>query len=368
MSRYIAGELFRTDRDGVILDELTSTVKTGTVEYSADRSGGTPLLGRFTLDKADALRPLRDFVCPYLILEDELGNRTRTRMGIYRVVLPGEWHTLGRAEPTYELRDLTDVLAAGGPSEPYDIPSGTVFVTAMAAVAAQVGITRLNFPNSTRVTGYDRSYPAGTTWLEILNRLCEAVAWYPVWMGLDGRLTTRPQLPLLESTPIAQLTTADPAEVGGGTPYVQVLPTDPRAVANTVIVTRDRGDGDILEAIRINNDPSSESSVQEIGTVIYGGGPYEASDAETQADVDAIADRLLGQCRSYERRVQLKTEPNPRWFGMWRTMDLLIDTEAGANLRGNYWINAWRQGFTPSDAVTPWVLNRNVRFERGEDR
>ncbi|MGH2548678.1 MAG: hypothetical protein ACRDHN_04780 [Thermomicrobiales bacterium] len=368
MSRVISGELYRTDRDGVILGNLSAAVKSGSIEYSADRSGGTALLGRFVLDRADALAPLQDFVSPFLVLKDELGHTTRTRLGIFRVSIPSEVHSPNQAEPSYELRDLTELLARGASKDPYVIAAGTTFVSALSAVAGLVGITRLALPNSSRVTGYKRTYPAGTSYLEIMNRLCEAVAWYPVWMGLDGKLTTKPQQKLSESTPIGTISSADPAEVGGGAPVVNVVATDPAAVANMVVVTRDRGDGDLLEAIRVNDDPASETSVPRIGPAIFGGGPYEASDAETQADVDAIADRLLDQCRSYERQVTLKVEPNPGWLGMWRTIELQIATAAGANLRGRYWISGWSQGFTPGEALTGFTLNRWVRFGRGEDR
>jgi hypothetical protein len=364
MSHFIAGELYRTDINGVILEDLTKYVTAGTVEYSAERSGSTPLIGRFTLDKADALDPLRDFVSPFLILD---GHKP-VRMGIYTVTLPSERHTYRRAEPTYELRDLTARMAAGGSREPYVIPTGTTIVDALTDLNGEVGLTRFDFPRSTRVTGYKRTNPPGMPFLEQANKLCEGFGWYPEWMGLDGKIVTKPQQLLSETTPITTLGSDAPADYLGTEPVVQVVPTDPSAVANIVVVTRDRGDGDILEAVRVNDDPGSETSTGRIGPRVYGGGPYEASDAETQADVDAIADRLFEQARSYERRVTLKVEPDTRLLGMWRTLDLDIETVAGANLRGRYWINGWLVGFTPKQALMQFTLNRMVRFDRGEDR
>lgn len=362
MSRTIYGELYRTDRDGVILDDLSSAVIDGTVEYSAERSGGTPLVGRFNLDQADALDPLRDFVSPFLVLKAEDGTIQRQRMGVYCVSIPSERHTYTTAQPTYEMRDLTDLLARGGSKDPRIVASGTNATTALTDLAALASLTRLTFPNSTRTTGYKRNYPAGTAWLDQMNLLCEAFGWYSVWMGLDGKLVTKPQQLLSETTPITILTTDDPVDV------VTVEPGDPSAVANVVVVTRDRGDADILEAVRVNDDPASETSTQAIGPSVYGNAPYEASEAETQADVDAVADRLFDQMRSYERIVTLQVEPRFDVLGMWRTIELQIETVAGANLRGRYWINGWRAGFGPQNAAIELTLNRMVRFERGEDR
>lgn len=362
MSRLIAGEFYRTDRDGVILDDLSRLVVSGSVEYSAERSGGTPLTGQFTLSQADALEPMRDFVSPFLTLTDEDGTVHRQRMGVYRVALPRETHTRTTAQPTYQLRDLTDLLAQGGAAEPRIVASGTGIVTALTDLAGLAGLSRLALPDSSRTTGYKRTYAAGTTWLEQANRLCEAFGWYPLWMGLDGRLTTRPQQLLSETTPIATLTTADPVDT------ITIEPTDPAQLANIVVVIRDRGDQAPLEAIRRNDDPASETSTVAIGPIVYGGGPYEASDAETQEDVDAIADRLIDQCRSYDRTVVLRIPPRFDALGMWRTLELRIETVAGANLRGRYWIRGWRAGFRPDDAAMELTLGRLVRFGRGEDR
>lgn len=362
MSRRIWGELYRTDRDGVILEDLSQWVVAGTVEYSAEQSGGTPLVGRFTLSKADVLQPLRDFVSPFLVLGDERGTLTRQRIGVFAVDLPAETHTYRRATADYELSDLTSLLARGGSRNPRTIPTGTTFVQALTDLAGLVGLTRLALPGSTRTAGYQRVYPAGMTYLEQANKLCEAVAWYPLWMGLDGRLTTRTQQLLSQTTPITTLTTDDMVD------EATVEPVDSGAVANIVVVTRDRGDQDPLEAIRVNDDPASETSTQQIGPRVYGGAPYNASDAETQADVDAIADRLIDEARSYERVVTVRVEPRFDVLGMWRTLELQVETAAGANLRGRYWINGWTVGFTPAEAAMELTLNRMVRFNRGEDR
>jgi hypothetical protein len=362
MSRTIYGEFYRTDINGVILEDLSTQVLAGNVEYSAQRSGSTPLLGRFTLKRADLLEPMVSFVSPFLILIEEDGTVSRRRMGIYQASIPSERHLPRRAEPTYELRDLTALLARGASQEPYVVESGTNIVTALAAVAALAGITRVAFPASTRTTGYKRTFPAGTPWIEIFNKLCEAFGWYPGWMGLDGKLTTRPQQLLSETTPITTLTEANL------TGELQVVPNDPDQVANIVVVVRDRADQGPLQAILVNDDPSSPTSTLKIGPHVYGGGPYEVSDAETQDDVDAIADRLFEQARSYERVVTARVHPDVRLLGMFRTLDLDISTSSGAHLRGKYWLRDWSAGFTPRDAAMTLSLNRLVRFGRGEDR
>jgi hypothetical protein len=131
-------------------------------------------------------------------------------------------------------------------------------------------------------------------------------------------------------------------------------------------VVRDRGDEAPLEWSEVNDDPNSPSSTVNIGPVLLGNKPYEARDAETLDDVKALARRLLEQAKSYERTVTMKVEPDPALLGMWRTIDLAIETIAGANLRGRYWLHGWRAGFTPQDAMFQLTLNRNVRHGFGE--
>jgi len=132
-------------------------------------------------------------------------------------------------------------------------------------------------------------------------------------------------------------------------------------------VRRERSDQPTLIARRVNNDADSPISVFNIGReVLYGGAPYDARDAEDQDDVDAIADRLIEEARSYERTVTVTVPPDPDLPGPRRVIDLDLET-AGWDARGRYWLREFSLGFTPQDAAMNLVCNRLVRFEHGED-
>lgn len=361
MGAVIEKSLFRCDRNGERIEDLSDIYNDGTVKYREDLGGGMPAVFTMELIGDERVTPLADFVTPYIriTLNDGtvIGPR---RFGVFVVGQPDTVITQTVSRKTYPCEDLTAVLRDAVFTSVYKIPTGTNIADAIAGIIENGGLTRHRLPATARTTGFARAFPKGMTNLEAANSLCSAVGWYPLWSTSQGIITTQQQKRLTQSQAIKTYTNAD---------YIGSIQDKPTRglVGNVVVVRRERSDQSTLYAVRKNIDVDSPTSIPNVGReILYKGGPIDADDAEDQADVDALADQLLEEARSYERTVSMSVLPDFDVLGEHRVIELDINT-SGSNFEGRYWLRGWSIGMSPQNIVMKLDLNRLVRMGFGED-
>jgi hypothetical protein len=357
----ITKQLFRCDVAGNRLEDLSDIFLDGTVSYRDDTGGGVPMTFDLQTTGAQRLDDLADFVSPYLtIAYDNGATFGPQRLGVFVVAQPDVTITQTTAKQSYPCEDLTSVLRDAVLTSTWKIPTGTNIMDAIAALIVNAGITKYRLPSSARVTGYNRAYPKGTTNLEAINKLCVAAKCFPVWMAIDGAITTSFSKLLSQSQPITTITDAD---------YIGEVTHQPTRgqLGNVVVVRRERSDQSTLYAVRKNTDVDSPISIPNLGReILYTGAAIDATDAEDQSDVDDLADRLIEEARSYERTVGITVMPDTDYLAPHRVVDCDIQTESW-DVYGRLWIKEWTIGMTPANVAPTLTLNRFVRFFRGED-
>ncbi|MGB3330159.1 MAG: SH3 domain-containing protein [Thermomicrobiales bacterium] len=120
-----------------------------------------------------------------------------------------------------------------------------------------------------------------------------------------------------------------------------------------------------ITAIRINDDASSSVSTVTLGRRIVRE-TENLPTIETQAQADAIADRLIQESLSYYRRLTLGTLPDPR-----RTLHeiyaLTLRNRRGDVIAdGNWYCRGWTLGFTPDDGEMKHICHRIEPYKRKE--
>jgi len=355
----ISKALYRCTINGERLEDISDSFTGGRVRYR-ESSTGAAMTFDMELVGPEAVKPLSEFVTPFVTYQFDDGRTVERRLGVYVVAQPDAVVTQSTATMRYPCEDILSVARDATLGGIYKINSGANIAEAIADLLELVGITNVRLPRSTKTTGYKRALSGEMPIIEAANSLCDAARWWPLSMALDGAVTTQPSRLLSQSQAVRTITNDD---------YINAWTHRPTrgAVGNVVIVRRERSDQPTLIARRVNNDADSPISVFNIGReVLYGGAPYDARDAEDQDDVDAIADRLIEEARSYERTVTVTVPPDPDLPGPRRVIDLDLET-AGWDARGRYWLREFSLGFTPQDAAMNLVCNRLVRFEHGED-
>lgn len=363
----IDAELWRTDANGMRLEDLTPYFVGGTVDWRYERGGGiagdpngTALMANLTLSRTDLISPYADFLAPMMMLTFDDGRADKTiPLGIFTVTRPSEEYGESSSEVTFECRDLTHLLAKSTFDSTYTVTAGTEIDTALRGIIESAGTAAHTITDSTRTTGYARSYRKGSSRLVAANKLAHAFGWYRLFAGLDGRIRSLPYRSHAYQHPVVSLTDDD---------FVNLMQVTPIGeMANVVQLTAENphgGEHRAYFARAVNNDARDPLSTVSLGReIVYQGQTVTVQDVESLADLKALAAAWLEEARSAETTVQFQVSPDTP-FGMLRTVTLNT-TGSRAHLAGHYRLKAWSIGFSPDEALLTMECARVVTFGQG---
>lgn len=339
-------ELWRASRLNALVEDLTDILDGGGVSMNVDRA--VKLEARFPLTDPDALDPYVDFLAPFVNIEYSDGRpAVRQQIGLYGVRVPPGQRSETWATAEYHGRDLTAELARQAFTDTYNIAQGTNVVTAVRTIITDAGFSRHAIVPTSQVLAGDRSFRMGTTKLEACNQLLASIGYYHLYTTGDGKLASQPSRAVQFVEPVLTLTGDD---VEG---EVETQPLD-TTVANVVIVVKDDPAATPLEAVRRNDDLLSPTSTVNIGETVR----FESlPDAVDQAAVDAYAERLLSEGRSFYQTAQATIMPNPAVILPHQTVNLALAGEQ-AILNGLWWLRTAEFGFRAQESKPKIEINR----------
>lgn len=339
-------ELHRATVDNQLVEDLSDLLTDGYVDLNHDRAITT----QATLHVRDAARvaPYTDYLAVFMCRAYDDGRPPeRDQLGLFTVRVPKGTRSVQKGEGVYTGHDLTAVLGRYAFTDTYNIPAGTNYVTAVTDILVLAGITRHAIPPTAQTLATPRSYALGTTYLEACNDLLSAVGYYHLAATTDGRLTSGPTSDIRYVTPYRVLTDADIMS------DIETQTTD-TTVANIVIVVQDNFNAEPLTATRRNDDPDSPSSTVNLGPITR---VEVRSNLADQAAVDALADRLMSEGRTWYQVASWKMLPDPDVLTPHQTVDLVL-TGKQAIFSGLWWLRTARIGFDPRSAGPVIECNR----------
>lgn len=320
------------------------------------------LSASFTLREPTLLRPYLDYLKPSysFTYSDGRDPVVDQQLGLYATIIPDGTTTLQDDVGTFNADDLTSVLVSDAFDDTYNITSGTNIGAGITSIVLGSGISRTNIPLTDRTADADITIPLGTSRMDAATQLANGIGWYALGMDLDGRVSTpgaTRDLSVME--PIATLGDDDLLSPIAG----QVTQT---TIANLVIVTGADASNAPLVSIARNDDPTSPTSTVLLGrTIMPSGGVVQAQGVFTQADLDAYAQTLLNNGRSFYQVVQFKTWFQPAMLQAHQVIDIQASGKA-QRFNGRYWIRTATFGLSPSEFHPSLECNRLTSFEDGE--
>ena len=357
----VSAHVFRSDLNNRRLEDISEAFITGRVKANQENEGSMwSFSGEFT-DPID-LEPYVDYVAPYLRLEyangkivDD-GSGYGVQMGLYVVVPPSKTITYG--ETRYRM-DGRDVLWVANRRRYSGVEKENIGVQLTSRVVARLnaaGFPRHVIQNSARTGGRKRTYDVAASVVEVSNEMLKAISFYPLTPDRLGRLTSYQTLDLMRREPSAILLGGDDGAV------LEPYEVDPETeIYNHVIVYKDDKDNPFRYSIE-NNDPASPTRIARIGR--HSLPPVNFSEAESQADVEAEARRLLQERSSVMLKATLRTMPQP-WHNLREVYYLHLKQREGNTVReayGRYWCKGWEIEFSQKDATMTHELYKLTAF------
>lgn len=339
-------ELHRATIDNVLIEDLSNLLTDGWVDLNHDRAITT----QATIAVKDAARvsPYTDYLAVFQNRAYDDGRAPqRDQLGLFTVRVPKGTRSVQKGEGVYTGHDLTAVLGRYAFEDTYNIAAGTNYVTAVTDILALAGITRHAIPPTGQTLAGDKSYPLRTTYLEACNDLLSGIGYYHLAATPEGRLTSGPTSDIRYVTPYRVLTDDDVMS------DITTQTTD-TTVANIVVVVQDNFNEAPLTAVRRNDDPASPSSTVNLGSIAR---VEVRSNLADQDAVDALADRLMSEGRTWYQVASWQMLPDPAVLTPHQTVDLVL-TGKQAIFSGLWWVRTARIGFDPKAAGPVVECNR----------
>lgn len=356
-----SARIFRADKAGNLLEDISEAFLQGTVAANEENEGSMwSFTGEFT-DPID-LEPYVDFVAPFLRIEyangkivDD-GSGYGVQMGLYVVIPPRK--TITYTESTYQMdgRDMLWLLSRSRYSGVEVEPTGVVITDRVVSRLNALGFTRHAIQRSARRTGRERTFDVAASGVEVNNDLLAAISYYGLTPDRLGRLTSYQTLDLMLRQPNAILLGGDDGAV------LEPYDVEPETeIFNRVTVYKDNADSPFRYTAD-NNDPASPTRIDRIG--LHALPPVSFSEAESQADVEAEARRLLQEKSSVMLNATLRTFPQP-WHNLREVYYLHLKQADGSSVReayGRYWCKGWKIDFSQTEASMTHDLYKLTAF------
>lgn len=313
------------------------------------------------------LDPFVDYVAPFLYVQmpdgtiyDD-GNGYGMQMGLFVLVPPGR--SYGETDDADLIgRSIDQILSRRA----YDVHSsakvGTNVVKEVIRLLAEQGFTRVRLSDEGRTITKVLNWPIGTTVLKRVNDLLGAIGMYELFPDRRGFLTS---MRYRKMTGVAADATYNDhtGTVVTATPVTTAPHVD--EIFNHVLAVHestDNGKTTILKAIRRNTNPASPTSITRIG--LQSAPPFQNSDVQTQADLDAYADKLQEELGAVYWEASLETLPEP-FHDLHEVYVLGLHSANGQDiddLSGRFWCKSWSCDFSDESGVMQHNLYRILDY------
>lgn len=339
-------ELWRANIDNAMIENISDLLTGGQVSLNHDRA--IKHEATFNISDVARIAPYTDFLAVFMLRRFVDGTAwTRDQIGLYTTRVPSGTRTVERSEGVYVGNDLTAWLARRAFTDTVNFAAGTNYVTNVINIMALSGIVRHAIVPTTQVLAGDLSFAVGTTYLDACNTLLDAIGYYHLSMAPDGRMTSMPTRDIAYVEPYRTITAADLMAP------VVTQPTD-TTVANIVTVIKDNLNEPPLTAVRRNDEPDSPTSTVNLGIIAR---TEKRSELVDQDAVNALADRLLSEGRTFYQTARTTLLPDPGVLIPHQTVEMNGHGSL-APLNGLWWIRTATVGFTPATAGPVMELNR----------
>lgn len=207
-------------------------------------------------------------------------------LGVFLLTTPGQRVDGKTITRSVQMYDKLLVLDQDAVSASYSIAAGGVVTDAVAAVIQGAGETKTNITPSSETLPAAKTWPAGTTRLQIVNDLLSSINYFSLWADGNGYYRAEPYV-APASRPVSWA--FEDNDKGLYLPDFEI-DVDLFNAPNKIICVVSNPEQGEMTAVATNEDASSPFSYQSRGRWIS---RVETVDATSQGVLQSTADRLL---------------------------------------------------------------------------
>lgn len=344
--------LFTATKTNYIMEDISEQMERGEVTLDLDLDGSKMSFSA-TMRRKREIRPLQDFVAPFLKLIYEDGSVDYEQVGLF-VLMPAIAHHYP-SDSFYEIdgRDLGWLLDANQTPVTVDDTAGMNPIDRAKVALNSVGLTRQSIPLGGPSYTKAVSWGPGTSLFKRINDRFLTAGYYALWFDRHGVATSRPYDDLSTAQPAVRYTSDTGSKI---VPPIDEEP-DWTRVCNRVVVLGTDPAADQIVAVRENNDPTSPASYQNLGNQ-WITRTIEAPEIQTQTAADAMAENVIREGASFYRTLTLQTLPDPT-RNPREVYELDIRDRTGTQLVSGKWrCSGWTLPLDWNDPVMTHDLSR----------
>ena len=181
------------------------------------------------------------------------------------------------------------------------IPSGTLYTDAVETILRSAGITTIAIQSSSDALTASREFKVGTSKLEAVNELLQAINYTSVWVDANGYFKSEPYVSPADRSPEYHYVDDELSIMYNG----MEEELDLFEVANSWVLVESNPEKTPKVAVRINDDPESPVSTVNLGRTIVDF--REIQDVSSQASLDSLADRIKTEASQVFGKLKFKT-------------------------------------------------------------
>lgn len=261
---------------------------------------------KFSIKEDGTINFLSDRIKPLARLKMTDGGFAEFPLGVFVLSTPPrKADAAGVVTREVDAYDLLQVLVDDKVIDRYTVTTGTNYVTAIKTVLDNAGLTTQNLTAIDKTLPADRDWEPGTTKLQMINDLLEAINYRSLWFDENGVAVAQPYVsPIVRAS---EYTYKDDDESVIFPGIQQGL--DLFALPNQWVLYVSEADRPTLRSVYTNDNPGSPTSTVSRGRTIVAD-PKQV-DAADQATLDALSQREAFEASQIYEEVEFETAIAP---------------------------------------------------------
>lgn len=248
---------------------------------------------------------LTDRIQPFMEVRMPDGNWIEFPLGVFLLSTPTRHDETNGIYRDIEAYDGLIILDDDKFISRYYIPAGTKYTDAIVDILKSAGIRKYNITDKADTVKSDIEFAMGTSKLEAVNTLLEAINYTSLWVDANGVFRASPYIPPSDRAEEYWYEDDELSVIYNG--IEEEL--DVFGVPNIWVVTQSNPEKTPLVSTVINNNPDSPTSTVNIGRNIVDF--REVEDISDQATLDAYARRIAVEASQVYGTLKFKTHLMP---------------------------------------------------------